>query len=342
MLPPPKSVPSHAAPPPSSRLTPATEGLILGLLGVVCFSLTPPATRAAVAGGLDPLLVGAGRSFGAALVAAPLLWLTRQPRLRRAQYGPLIGVFAGVIVGFPLLLTWALGHVPATHAGAVIGLLPLATTVAGTIRGGERPSALFWLAAVAGSGAVVAFVLGQGHGRLAVADLALFGAILAAAVGYTEGALISRTLGGWQTISWALVLASPLTGVLVAASLRKSGGVGWGTLASVPPSAWLGFGYVTIFSQFLGFFAWYRGLAVGGVARVGQLQLLMPFLTIVAAALFLGERVTPATVGAAVTVFATVAVGRKAAVHATLGPPVRRLRTRACRANGEGGPEQCD
>ncbi|HEY0790924.1 MAG TPA: DMT family transporter [Chthoniobacterales bacterium] len=313
---------------PFRELSPEREGLILGLLGVLCFSLTAPATRAAVAGGLDPLLVGAGRSFGAALLAAPLLWLTRQARPRREHVGSLAGVIAGVILGFPLLLTWALRRVPATHAGAVVGLLPLATAVVGTLRGRERPSVLFWLAGAAGSGVVAAFALGQGHGRLATADLALFGAIAAAAVGYTEGALISRTLGGWQTISWALVLASPLTGALMVLSLQKPGGTSWTALAAVPWSGWLGFGYVMLFSQFLGFFVWYRGLALGGVARVGQLQLLMPFLTIMAAGWFLGERITPATVGAAAAVFATVAVGRKAAVHTAPRPrpPVPQAR----------------
>ena len=223
-------------------------------------------------------------------------------------------VSAGVVLGFPLLMTLALARVPAAHAGVVTGLLPLATGIVGALRAGERPTWLFWCAGVLGSAVVVIFAWSQGDGHLQSADLALFGAVVAAAIGYTEGALLSRSLGGWQTISWALVLAAPVTGALMIATFAwwPDGGR---ALAHAPAAAWLGFGYVTVVSQFVGFFPWYRGLALGGVARVSQLQLLMPFLTLLASALLLHESISPATMGTALLVVATVAIGRRAAVY---------------------------
>lgn len=323
-----------ARPPGGAYLDPARRGLLLGLLAVTCFSLTPVASRAAVAGGLSPLFVAAGRAFGAALLAAPLLWLARQPCPARAHLPRLLAVVLGTVLGFPLLMTWALGRVSAAHAGAVLGLLPLATSVVGAVRGRERLPWLFWASAVAGSAVVVAFTWSQGGGGgLAAADLALLGAVLAAAVGYAEGALLSRVLGGWQTISWALVLGAPVTGaVLLVQLVGANGGGNGGRLATgIAPGAWAGFGYVTLVSQFLGFFPWYRGLALGGVARVGQLQLLQPFLTLVAAALLLGESISRATVATASLVLATVALGRGTTrlqpPRQSPGCPVRPSRT---------------
>lgn len=322
-----KAIPTVPTPAAAEHLTTSQRGLLLGLLGVACFSLTPVATRVAVTGGLPPLLVAAGRAFGAALLALALLRLARQPCPTRAHLPRLLAVTAGSVVGFPLLMTWALARVPAAHAGAVLGLLPLATSLIGALRGRERLPWGFWAAGVAGSGVVVASTWAQGGGGLELADLALLGAVLAGAVGYAEGALLSRTLGGWQTISWALVLGAPVTGLLTVVALLAAHRSGSGAaLAGIVPSAWAGLAYVTLVSQFLGFFPWYRGLALGGVARVGQVQLLMPFLTIGASALLLGERVSVATVGTAGLVLATVAAGRWAARHprAEVSPaPVR-------------------
>ncbi len=291
---------------------PARQGLILGLLGVLCFSLTSVATRAAIVGGLPPLFVAVGRAFGAALLALPCLVLTRQPWPARAHLRPLLAVILGTVLGFPLLATWALARVPSAHAGVVLGLLPLATSVIGAVRGRERLPALFWISAVAGSGVVVAFTWGQSGGRLESADLALLAAVLVAGVGYTEGAILSRTLGGWQTISWALVLGAPLTSTLLLVQLlrAKHGGAEFDLAAGIAPGAWVGMIYVTVVSQFLGFFPWYRGLALGGVAQVGQLQLFQAPLTLAFSALLLGESLTPATVGTAALVLITVAVGR--------------------------------
>lgn len=292
------------------------RGLVLGIIGIACFCLTPPATRVAVAE-LDPWVVGIGRGLGAALLAALLLFLTRQRWPARAQVLPLLLVGAGVIFGFPLLLTWAMQFVPATHTAAILGLLPLATAVVGALRTGERPSALFWLAGAGGSAIVIAYALAQGGGEFHAADLALFGAVLAGAVGYTEGARLTPSLGGWQVICWTLVLAAPATAALLFWAVHHAAGTR--TLAEmfapVSWSAWLGFSYLTVVSQFLGFFAWYRGLALGGVARVSQLQLLMPFMTIAASAVLLRERVTWPTLLTALAVVGTVALGRRATIR---------------------------
>jgi len=285
---------------------PETLGFAFGFLGVLTFSLTLPATRLAVAE-LDATVVGLGRAVIAAILAALLLKITRQP-LPARRHLPSLGVIAaGVIVGFPLLSAWAMQSLPAAHGAIVLGILPLATALAGVLRTGERPSLGFWICSSLGSAIVVLFALLSGGGHLQVADLALLGAVAAAAIGYAEGGRLSRELGGWQVICWALVLAAPILVVPVLLTLMSQG-----LQASLP--AWLGFGYVSVFSMFLGFFAWYHGLAIGGVARVSQVQLLQPFLTLFASALLLHEQVTPLTLSTALIVVALVALGKKAAI----------------------------
>jgi len=281
-------------------------GFWYGLLGIASFSLTLPATRVAVAY-LDPTVVGLGRALVAALLAALLLAATRQRWPTRVEVRGLAIVIAGVIFGFPFLSAWALRQVPSAHGAIVIGVLPLATACVATIRGGERPSWLFWLAGLIGSAAVIGFALSSGAGGPHAADLALLGAVIAGAFGYAEGARLARTLGSWQVISWALVLAAPLLSIPVGLAIWQHG-------VAAPPAAWLGFIYVAVVSQLLGFFAWYRGLALGGVARVSQLQLLQPFLTLIAAALLLHEQITPGTIAVALVVVAAVAIGRRAPV----------------------------
>jgi drug/metabolite transporter (DMT)-like permease len=291
-----------------------TAGLWYGLLGVLGFSLTLPATRVAV-GYLDPSVVGLGRALVAAVLAALLLAITRQRRPGRADLGSLTIVAGGVILGFPFLSAWALRQVPASHGAIVIGLLPLATALAAAIRHGERPSWQFWLASLAGSAAVIGFASATGTGGLHAADLALLAAVAAGAVGYAEGGRLARTLGSWQVICWALLLAAPFVSIPVGLALWRHG-------AAAPPAAWLGFGYVAVISQLLAFFAWYRGLALGGVARVSQIQLLQPFLTLLASALLLHEQITPATLLVALLVLISVALGRRAAVAP---PPVKAM-----------------
>lgn len=300
---------STTCPPPSMQLD-ETRGMLLGLAGVAIFSLTLPFTRMAVAE-LDPAFVALGRALGAAVLAAAWLAFKRVPLPPRAALWPLALVAAGCIVGFPLLTSIALRTLPASHSALLVGVLPLMTALYAALRGYERPSAGFWLMALLGSGLVVAFALAQGGGSLHLADLLVFGAVAAAAVGYAEGGRLSRSMGGQEVICWALVLSAPA----VLALLLGLGGAQFATLHRVGPLAWSAFAYVTVFSMFIGFFFWYRGLALGGVARVGQVQLLQPFLSLLGAALLLGEALTLVNCLFALAVVGVVFAGRRMQVR---------------------------
>ena len=280
-------------------------GYLFGLIAVVAFAVTLPATRAAVRA-LDPVFVGLGRAVGAAVLGAAFLFLTRQRLPSRKEAKSLVVVAAGVVVGFPLLTAWAMRYVDASHGGVVLGILPLATAAAGVLFSGERPSARFWLFALLGTALVVGYSLIRAGGILHLADLALFGAIVSAGVGYAEGARLSKSLGGLQVISWALVFSAPVLIVPVVLFAPAS--------IDLPLESWLGFIYVTVISQFLGFVPWYHGLALGGIAKVSQTQLLQPFLTIVASAFLLGESADMLTWLVAVLVVAVVAIGKTARV----------------------------
>lgn len=266
---------------------------------MAAFSLTVPLTRVAVAG-LSPLFIGAGRAAVAATLAAVVLAVTRQTRPTPRQWRRLAVVAGGIVIGFPFLTSFALSSVPAAHGAVVIALLPAATAVAAVLRGGERVSTAFWWAAGAGAVVAVAFAWVQGGsgGGLHWADLLLLGAVVAAAVGYAEGGLLSRELGAWQTVSWALIVAAPITVALTAISIGPQ-----------PPSAtsaqWAAFGYLAVISMYLGFFAWYRGLAIGPMTTVSQVQLVQPVLSIGWAVLLLGEPLGwPTVVGGAAVVLA--------------------------------------
>ncbi|HEV7654124.1 MAG TPA: DMT family transporter [Mycobacteriales bacterium] len=285
-------------------LSPSREGLQWGLLGTAAFSFTVPLTRVAV-GGLSPLFIGSGRAVVAAVLAALALGLTGQRRPAGAQWGRLAVIAGGVVAGFPLLTSYALSTTPASHGAVVIALLPAATAAMAVLRGREHPPRSFWVMAVVGAAVALGFasLQGGGFGRLHWADLLLFGAVAAAAVGYAEGGLLSRELGSWQTVSWALVLAAPVMITLsVVSAIRQPP-------AATPPE-WAAFAYLAVVSMFLGFFAWYRGLAIGPMAQVSQVQLIQPVLSILWAALLLHERVTWPTVlgGLAVILCAATAV----------------------------------
>lgn len=284
-----------------------TRGSLLGLLGVLAFSLTLPATRAAVAD-LDGTIVGLGRALVAGALAAMLLAIKREPFPARRQVRSLLVVALGVVVGFPLLSALALVSVPSTHGAIFVGLLPLSTAIMAVVRGGERPTPAFWAVALVGIAIVVAFGISIGGGQLQAADLLLLGAIVAAGIGYAEGGRLAREMGGWRVVSWALVLAAPALVVPVGLAIREHG------LDAAAP-AWIGFAYVSGVSMFLAFFVWFQGLAEAGIARVGQLQLVQPILTLGWAALLLGEQISMATLAAALGVIVTVAVGRRTRVE---------------------------
>ena len=291
----------------STLITPSqpfsSGGMYYGLLGVLGFSLTLPATRLAVYS-LDPLVVGLGRSLVAACLAAPVLFFTHQKKPSRKHLASLALVVLGVIIGFPVLSAWSMQLVPASHGAIMLGLLPLATALTAVFRAHERPSVIFWCASAIGSFTVVCFALTTGGGSFHPADLALLGAVVLAALGYTEGGRLARELGGWQVICWALVISAPILVIPVAFQIWKHG-------LSANPSAWGGFAYVSVVSMFLAFFAWFRGLATGGVARVSQLQLLQPFFTLIVSALFLGERFGFGAVICAVIVAFSIFVARR-------------------------------
>lgn len=294
-------------------------GSLWGLLGVAGFSLTVPCTRLAVDAGLSPLVIGGGRAIVAALLAIAALAATRSPRPRGRQWSRLVVVAAGVVAGFPLLTSYALRTTPASHGAVVIALLPAATAVAAVLRERERPPVAFWAAAGAGALAALVFAMlqGGGFGRLDWADLLLFGAVVAAAIGYAEGGLLARELGAWQTVSWALVVALPAMTVVTAVGAfgRPSAGTGTG---------WAAFGYLAVVSMFLAFFAWYRGLAIGPMATVSQVQLVQPVLTLSWAALLLHERLTATTLLGGVAVIACAGLAVRVRLHRSAGVVARR------------------
>ena len=287
-----------------------TRGLLYGLAGVGIFGLTLPLTRIAV-GELDPLFVSLGRAVLAGVASALLLWWSGRPLPSRAQFGKLAIVAAGVVFGFPVLSSLAMRSAPAGHGAIVLALLPLATAAASVLFAGERPSPGFWLCGLAGSGAVLAFAVLQGafsHGGLGAADLLLLGAIIAASIGYAQGGSLSRDLGGWQVICWALVISLPVLAALLAVLAPAM------TFQAHWP-AWASFLYVAFGSQLTGFFFWNKGLALGGVAKVGQVQLLQTFVSLAGAAIFTGEAIGWREIGFAVLVVAIVAAGRNMSVR---------------------------
>jgi drug/metabolite transporter (DMT)-like permease len=258
-----------------------TAGWGSGLLGVIIFSGSLPATRVAVAD-LSPMFLTSARAVIAALLGAAFLVALRQTRPARGDMVPLAIVALGVVVGFPLLTALALQHVTAAHSIVFIGLLPLATAIFGVLRGGERPRPAFWLFSILGAATVAGFALsGSGAGSV-TGDLLMMAAILLCGLGYAEGATLSRRLGGWQVISWALLMSLPMMGAIAAFNLP----VNW---SGVGAAAWISLAYVSIFSMLVGFIFWYRGLALGGITGVGQLQLLQPFFGLMLAAVFLHE-----------------------------------------------------
>jgi len=280
--------------------------VLAAAVGVLAFSFTFPATRLAVPD-LGGTVVGLGRAVIAALLAAGYLLLFPGPRPRGGQWGRLAATAGGVVVGFPLLTALALRHVTAAHGAVIVGLLPAATALAGAIRGGERPSARFWIAAAGGLAAVLAFAVIQGSGGPSGGDVLTLAAVVVCAVGYTEGGILARDLGGPRTICWALVLAAPVVAPVATVAALQHG-------LHASADAWLGLAYVSVISMFVAFFAWYHGLARGGIARISQLQLMQPLLTLIWAAALLGERIAPLTLVAALAVLACVAATQRARI----------------------------
>src|SRR5919112_6507084 len=281
----------------------STSGWINGLLGVLIFSGSLPATRVAVMA-FDPVFLTVARAAIAGLLALCFLLAFKVRRPDRDDIVPLAIVAGGVVVGFPLLTAMALRHVTSAHSIVFIGLLPLSTAIFGVLRGGERPKPVFWLFSGLGGATVAGFALfNSGAGSL-TGDLLMVAAVLLCGLGYAEGASLSRKLGGWQVISWALLLSLPMMATLALVTMPGS----WNGIGG---PAWLGLAYVSIFSMLVGFVFWYRGLALGGIAGVGQLQLLQPFFGLALAGLLLREPVTWTMIAVAAFVVLCVAGAKR-------------------------------
>lgn len=275
-----------------------------GLIAVIVFSGSMPATRLAVLG-ISPLLLTSARALIAGLLAALLLAGLRQPSPTGRQWQKLSVVAASCVIGFPLLSALALQHMSAARSLVFMGLLPLSTATFGVIRGGERPSPAFWGFALVGALAVASFALtNAAHSSLA-GDVLMILAIIVCGLGYAEGAVLTRELGGWQVISWALALCAPFAAVGTIQFWPPAG------IGGIGMSSWLGLAYVSVFSMLVGFIFWYRGLSLGGIARIGQLQLLQPFLGLGLASVLLHEHISPLMLAATMVVIGSVAGAKR-------------------------------
>ena len=307
----------------NSSNTDHSRGLWLGLLGVAIFALTLPMTRLAVGTPDAPMMSGVFIALGRAVVAGALsalfLLATRAPMPSKSQWKQLALVAAGVVFGFPLCTSIAMRHVEAVHASVIVGVLPLATAAVGAWLHSQRPSFGFWICAATGTALVITFaIIKSGATGLTIspADALLLLAMACAAVGYGYGAKLSHTMRAEHVICWALVLSLPLTAPLAALEWPQT---------AIKPVAWWAFGYVAVFSMWLGFFAWYRGLALGGTVRVSQVQLVQPFLSMLFAVPLLGETLDALTIGFGLAVIAVVFAGKKMPVNASVAPVPARV-----------------
>ncbi|OMH34064.1 hypothetical protein BGP75_13195 [Motiliproteus sp. MSK22-1] len=275
--------------------------MLLGLVGVTAFGLTLPATKIAVAE-LDPIFIGVGRSAVAGIIAAVLLWASASKRPNTAQLLQLSLVAIGVVLGFPLMSALGMQTLPASHGGVMLAILPLLTAAIATYITGEKNSRLFWICSLLAGLLVIAYAARNGLDSWKPGDWWLSGAVILAAWGYAVGGQLSKQLGGWQVICWALVLTLPIT-IPVSLWLRPS------ALENISVLSWSSFLYLCLISQLLGFFAWNRGLALGGVTRVSQVQLIQPFITLLASSWLLGEILEKSTLLCAALVVGLVFVG---------------------------------
>ncbi|WP_028777243.1 DMT family transporter [Shimazuella kribbensis] len=281
-------------------------GLLLGLLGVICFSLTLPTTRIAVEY-FGTTVVGLGRTVVAAVLVAVVLIVRKEKLPSFRQFKSLILVAAGAVLGFPLLTSWAMKSLPVSHGAVEVALLPLATAGFAMVRAREIPSLKFWISSVIGSVAVIIYALHLGFGSLQFADLALLSAVIILGLSYAEGGKLSKEIGSWQVIAWAILIGAPFFVIPVGLSLTTE-------MLHAPLQAWVSFIYLAVVSQFLAYVAWYSGMAMGGIARVSQIQYLQPFLMILIATVFLDESITLFTLVIAMIVVFSVILGKNAPI----------------------------
>lgn len=281
-------------------------GLLLGLVGVICFSLTLLTTRIAVEY-FGTTVVGLGRTVIAAILVAVILIVRKEKLPSLRQFKSLLIVAAGAVLGFPLLTSWAMESLPVSHGAVEVALLPLATAGFAMVRAREIPSLKFWISSVIGSVAVIIYALNIGLGSLQFADLALLLAVIILGLSYAEGGKLSKEIGSWQVIAWAILIGAPFFIIPVGLNLTTE-------MLHAPLQAWVSFLYLSVVSQFLAYVAWYSGMAMGGIARVSQIQYLQPFLMILFAAVFLNESITLFTLVIAVIVVFSVILGKNAPI----------------------------
>jgi drug/metabolite transporter (DMT)-like permease len=285
-----------------------TKGMLIGFIGVAIFSLTLPFTRIAVQE-MSPFYISFGRGVLAGVCGALLLLITKSPLPTRSQFKKLLVTALGVVYGFPIFTSLAMQTLPSAHSGIVLGILPLAMSAMGALRFRERPSFAYWVTAVCGTLLVLVYSMIDGGGGLAFGDIWLLLAIITAAIGYSEGGKLAEEMGATKVISWAVALTLPIN--IPAAYIFANT-----ALTDLSASVFISFLYTGLFSAFIGFFFWYRGIALGGVARVGQVQLLQPFLTLIGAYFLLGESITLLNVVFAIAVLVVVLIGRKTNIQA--------------------------
>lgn len=281
----------------------AVSGWINGFIGVLLFSGSMPATKLAVME-MDPIFATVARAVIAGILALSVLLLYKEKRPAKNQVLSLALVAIGCVIGFPLLSSLALQYLTSAHSIVFLGLLPLTTAVFGVFRGGEKPHPVFWFFSVIGSLLVVGYAFSQGISASPIGDILMLVAIILCGLGYAEGAKLSKTLGGWQVISWALVLSLPIMLPLFFVYFPQN-------LEAISFKGWFGLGYISLFSMFIGFIFWYKGLAQGGITTVGQLQLLQPFFGLALAAYLLHEQVSIGMVGITIGVILCVAGTKK-------------------------------
>lgn len=260
-----------------------TKGWINGFIGVLIFSGSLPATKLAITS-FDPLFLTTIRATIAGVLALLLLWILKEKRPAKSQLTSLLIIAIGVVIGFPLFTALALQHVTSAHSIVFLALLPLSTAIFGVIRGNEKPKSIFWFFSLLGSVFVMGFAFSQSSEINLKGDLLMIIAVIVCGLGYAEGAKLTKVLGGWQVISWALVVSLPIMALISLITTPV-------TFSNITASAWIGLGYISLFSMLIGFIFWYTGLAQGGIASIGQLQLLQPFLGLVLSAWLLGESI---------------------------------------------------
>ena len=280
-----------------------TKGMLIGFIGIAIFSLTLPFTQMAV-NEMSPFFLAFGRASIAGICALILLIFNKSKFPNRVQIKKLIIIVVGVVYGFPIFTSIAMTTLPSSHSGIVLGILPLAMSLFAAIKYKEKPSLSFWLTSIFGTFMVISYTFMDNDGSLMIEDLWLLFAILFAAIGYSEGGILSKEMGSIAVISWALVISLPLNLFASYVFYETS-------YATISFQAFMSLMYVGLFSMFIGFFFWYKGIAIGGISRVGQVQLIQPFLTIIGAYFLTNEKITFLNILFALIVLIVIIIGRR-------------------------------